>query len=419
MKKNVIYMLSVAFFFSCVIFIVYKYVVNKQRDAIVPLTLKERKGVIANGDEWDKTRKMAAYYTEAARKNPGNEKAFLTLASLFIQESRITGDYLYYDAAAMSCVEHVLANDPGSFDALTMKALIHMSQHHFSDGIAVAEKAQKINPYNAFVYGILVDGNVEMGNYSKAVEFSDKMVSIRPDLRSYSRISYLREIHGDNEGAIEAMKLAVEAGVAGDEPTEWARVHLGQLYEYNNDLDSAEMCYHISLDGRPGYAYAMAGLSRIAKAKKDYKSAIKMLEDADNIMSNVAFKEELINVYRDAGNNEKADRLAKKMISEMEDAAVKAASDPNAGHYTDKELAIAYLQVKDYDNALKHALMEYNRRPLNIDVNETVSWVYYNMGEYNKALPYMQAAMKTNSKNPVLMVRASLVFKQAGAVFNR
>ena len=163
----------------------------------------------------------------------------------------------------------------------------------------------------------------------------------------------------------------------------------------------------------------MAGLSRIAKAKKDYKSAIKMLEDADNIMSNVAFKEELINVYRDAGNNEKADRLAKKMISEMEDAAVKAASDPNAGHYTDKELAIAYLQVKDYDNALKHALMEYNRRPLNIDVNETLSWVYYNMGEYNKALPYMQAAMKTNSKNPVLMVRASLVFKQAGAVFNR
>ena len=92
MKKNVIYMLSVAFFFSCVIFIVYKYVVNKQRDAIVPLTLKERKGVIANGDEWDKTRKMAAYYTEAARKNPGNEKAFLTIASLFIQESRITGD---------------------------------------------------------------------------------------------------------------------------------------------------------------------------------------------------------------------------------------------------------------------------------------------------------------------------------------
>ncbi len=43
----------------------------------------------------------------------------------------------------------------------------------------------------------------------------NRMVSIRPDIRSYSRISYLREIHGDIPGAIEAMELAVEAGAPG------------------------------------------------------------------------------------------------------------------------------------------------------------------------------------------------------------
>jgi tetratricopeptide (TPR) repeat protein len=401
MKKNIIYMLCVAFFFASVLFIVYKYVHDKKRDAVVPLTLKERRGSLAKGNEWERTRKMADYYTEAARKDPDNVKAYLALASIFIQESRITGDYLYYDAAAMSCAEHVLARDPDNFDALTMKALIHMSQHHFSDGISVAEKAQKINPYNAFVYGILVDGNVEMGNYSVAVKYADKMVSIRPDLRSYSRISYLREIHGDNEGAIEAMKLAVEAGAAGDEPTEWARVHLGQLYEKVNDLRSAEMCYQTSLEERPQYAYALAGLSRIAKAQKDYKKAIQLLEEAESTMSSPSLREELINVYQERGDYKKAGLLANELITEMEDAAEKAANDPNAGHYTDKELAMAYLGVKDYDNALKHALMEYNRRPLNIDVNETLGLVYHNMGEYQKAAPYLQAAMKTKSINPV------------------
>jgi hypothetical protein len=54
----------------------------------------------------------------------------------------------------------------------------------------------------------LVDGNVEMGNYATAIEEADKMISIRPDIRSYSRASYLREIHGDYPGAIDAMKLA-------------------------------------------------------------------------------------------------------------------------------------------------------------------------------------------------------------------
>jgi uncharacterized protein HemY len=142
------------------------------------------------------------------------------------------------------------------------------------------------------------------------------------------------------------------------------------------------------------------------------------LEEAQAEMNSASFREELINTYRESGNDSKADALAKQMIAEMEDAAEKSVNDPNAGHYTDKELAMAYLEVKDYDNALKHALIEYNRRPLNIDVNETVGWVYYKMGEYQKALPYMQAALKTKSKNPVLMARAALVFKQTGAAYN-
>ena len=135
-------------------------------------------------------------------------------------------------------------------------------------------------------------------------------------------------------------------------------------------------------------------------------------------MSTVSFKEDLVKIYRESGNKDKAANLAKKVINEMEMVAEKAAKDPNAGHYTDKELAMAYLEVKDYDNALKHALLEYNRRPQNIDVNETLAWVYYNRGEYQKALPYMQVAMKTKSKNPVLISRAALVFKQTGTVFN-
>ena len=113
--------------------------------------------------------------------------------------------------------------EPNNFEALTFKALIHLSQHHFTEGLEVAERAKKINPYNAFIHGILVDANVELGNYTAAVAAADKMISIRPDLRSYSRISYLREIHGDYKGAIEAMQLAVDAGVPGEEGTEWAR----------------------------------------------------------------------------------------------------------------------------------------------------------------------------------------------------
>ena len=130
---------------------------------------------------------------------------------------------------------------------------------------------------------MLVDGNVEMGYYDSAVANSDRMVSIRPDLRSYSRISYLREIYGDYPGAITAMKMAVDAGGPGDESTEWCRVQLGNLYEKTGDLKNAEMHYTIALQERPGYPYALAGLGRIAMANKDAKGAIANAELGENV----------------------------------------------------------------------------------------------------------------------------------------
>jgi predicted Zn-dependent protease len=59
-------------------------------------------------------------------------------------------------------------------------------------------------------------------------------------------------------------------------------------------------------------------------------------------------------------------------------------------------------------------MIEYNRRPGNIDVNETVAWVYYNKGNAEKAVMYIKEALKTNCKNPVLLCRAGLIYASAG-----
>lgn len=401
-------------FLLAVSFIVYKYISGQSREAAVVYKLKDRSGSLAGSQEWNSVRENAAFLTEAIEQHPESIKPKISLSSLFIQEARITGDYLYYDKAAMKYVDDALKIDSNNFDALTLKALLHMSQHHFAEGLAVAEKARQINPYSAFVYGILVDGNVEMGNYEKAVENSDKMVSIRPDLRSYSRIAYLREIHGDYPGAIEAMKLAVEAGVPGDEATEWCRVQLGHLYENTGDFLSAEMQYRISDDERPGYPHAKAGLARVAAAKKDYKTAMDYLKQIDAPGNAMQVRDQMIDLLNAMGEKEAANKMATETIQEMAAISQKGERDQTVGHYADRELAIGYLRINDYDNALKHALMEYNRRPMNIDVNETVAWVYYSMGDYARALPYIRTAMRTKSKNPTLVSRAAMIYKQTG-----
>ncbi|HVF80793.1 MAG TPA: tetratricopeptide repeat protein [Flavisolibacter sp.] len=412
MNKKFTYIALLVFFLGATAFIVLRYTTKIKNKVTAFYPLKDRKGALAQTAEWKTTKEKGEKLIRIVRETPGDKKSALALASLYIQEGRTTGDYTYYDEAALKYIDNVLSTEPTNFDAIILKSLVQLSQHHFAEGLQTAEKAKSINPYNSYVYGLIVDGNVEMGNYAAAVENSDTMVSIRPDLRSYSRIAYLREIHGDMKGAVEAMKMAVEAGFPGEESTEWARIQLGHLYENTGDLTSAEMHYTIALDRRPDYAYAIAGLGNIAIANKDYKKAISLYLRADTLQQDYAFKEKLAEAYTLNGQTEKADATLNVIIADLTKASESGEASMN--HHMDKELAYIYLMKKEYGKALKHALAEYNRRPKNIDVAETVAWVYYKMGETEKALPYLTSALKTGSKSPVLLCRAALIYAKAG-----
>lgn len=374
--------------------------------------LQERKGAAALLPEWASTKSTGDKLIRIVRETPADTKSTMALVALYIQEARVTGNYTYYDAAAMKYIDDVLAREPQNFQALILKAILQLSQHHFSDALETAARAQKINPYNAFVYGIMVDGNVEMGNYPAAVENSDRMISIRPDIRSYARVSYLREIHGDYPGAIDAMKMAVEAGGSGDEGTEWCRIQLARLYENTGESKAAAMHYTIALNERPGYGYAVAGLGHIAMANKDYPKAIALYLQADSTLNDYAIKEQLAELYLIIGQKEKAKTTIDQAIEELTKASKEG--QQNINHHADKELAYVYLLNNEAGKAVDHALIEYNRRPDNIDVNEALAWAYYKNGEAQKALPYMEKALRTHCKNPVLLSHAGLIFSKAG-----
>jgi tetratricopeptide (TPR) repeat protein len=411
MNKKLSFLLLLAGFFVVTAFVVIRYN-TKSGTYAKTYPLLERKGALAGLPEWASIKAKGETLYTNINNHPDDIPTAIQLAGLYIQEARITGNYNYYDGAAMKYIDHVLALKPGHFEALILKSIIQLSQHHFTEALETAGTAQKTNPYNAFVYGIMVDGNVEMGNYAEAVEASDKMMSIRPDIRSYSRVSYLREIHGDLPGAIEAMKMAVDAGARGDEGTEWARVQLGRLYELSGETRTAEMHYLIALRERPSYGQAFAGLGSIALGKEDFPAAIKYFEQANANMNDYGVREQLAEAHMLAGNKDKAAAL----LDNIEEELLKGASEGENGanHHADKELAYVYLLKGSYDKAVKHAVAEYNRRPDNIEVNEAVAWTLFKSGDTKKAIPYLEKALSTNSKNPVLLTRAGIIFSKDG-----
>jgi tetratricopeptide (TPR) repeat protein len=377
-------------------------------------SFKERTGSIALGGEWLNTKKAIIGLLADIELNPDNYEAKLNLARAYIQESRITGDHAYYDGAALDLLEDVIVSEPKNFDALCCKATVLLSQHHFSEALAIAKIALPINASSAFIYGIMCDAYVELGNYPEAVKMSDKMISLRPDIRSYARISYLREIHGDLNGAIQACKLAVAAGYPGLEETEWTRMILAHLHESAGHIDTAEYHYKLALVERPDYAYALAGLGKIEKSKNNYSMAIKYYEKANKMIIDYTFSDQLTDLYLLNNENEQSKKTAESVIKMLSPLSNENESGNTHGHYADKELAYAFLKTNDLEKALKHALLEYERRPKNIDVCETMAWVHYKNKKFTDANKFIDKALVTKSQNPVLLYRAGLIKINAG-----
>ncbi|WP_118974956.1 tetratricopeptide repeat protein [Taibaiella koreensis] len=353
----------------------------------------------------------------ALKTNPANLKPYLSLATVFITEGRLTGNNGYYARAALQMLDKVTEGNPSDknllFEGLSLKSAVLLNMHQFKAALEVAEAGEKINDYNAGICGALVDANVEMGHYDAAVKACDKMLSIRPDLRSYSRAAYLRQLHGDNNGAREAMRMAVEAGVPGMESTEWARVQWGDLYLNAGKLDTAQMIYNTVLSFRAGYPYAEMGLARVAAADKHYDEAIAHTRNAIRTMSEASFVSYLGDLYLLKGDKGKAMQVYKDVVQQLEQGE-REQSGKTLQHNGHRELAMAYLNLDDKAKALEHAKADYAMRPDNIDANDLMAWVLYKMGDYKQAALYTEKVFTTREKNATLSYKAGLIYAAAG-----
>lgn len=403
MKKNYFYAAGLVIMVIAAFSLYYKY--QNISDPIPPL--RERHGAISTTSEWLNTKAAIQGLQRNLREKPGDLKSKLLLGLAYMQEARVTGEHPYYYPAALKLIQDILDRQPDDqvllFEATVAKATIQLSLHQFDKALKTAREALKINDHSASVYGVLCDANVELGHYEEAIAMADKMVSLRPDLKSYSRVSYLREIHGDMPGAIEAMELARAAGFPGLEQTSWVTVTLGSLFEKTGDLKKAEIQYKNALEQSPDYAFALSGLGRIAVKNKDYATATKLFTQAANTVPEFSFQEELIRVYQHQGKTRKAETTMQELLDGMEE-------DQEAGHVVDLELANIHLELgNDTDKALAYALKEYKRRPDNIDVCKTLAHIYYQKQNYQKAADYLQKATRTNSQDASLICLDGLV----------
>lgn len=324
------------------------------------------------------------------QQNPEDIQAYTLLGRGLLQRVRETGDTRLYERAGQ-VFTLALEKEPNNLEALIGQGMLAASLHDFSSAIEWAKKAQTINPWRAEILGILVDGYVELGRYDEAVTTTQEMVSLRPGLDSYARVSYMRELYGDLDGAITAMQDAVDAGVPETEAWRWATVQLGNLYFQQGDIDTAEQHLQIVLNDQPEYVLAILGMADISTARGDLDAAEAAIERLVARLPLAEFIIPLGDIY--AANNKPA--LAAEQYDRAE-AMLKASLAEDK--VLDHEVAEFTLAHGDAHTALAQAQTVYDQGPT-IFAAETLAMAFYQLGEFDKAWETIQEGLRLNTRD--------------------
>jgi tetratricopeptide (TPR) repeat protein len=202
---------------------------------------------------------------EQARARPGDSSLLVQLGFAYQLRWRETADarFLPRSEAALRGALRATPGEPYAVLGLGSLALI---QHEFREALAYGRQAERLLPGSARPFGVIGDALVELGRYDEAFEAFDEMVSVRPNLASYARVAYARELTGDRMGALAAMQLALDAAAGQPEPTAFAHVELAKLELGLSRVSVARRHALAALRALPGYPGARLELARIEAA---------------------------------------------------------------------------------------------------------------------------------------------------------
>lgn len=363
---------------------------------------------VADGLSQSNTDTTIATMQARIKQNENDQQVYTRLAAAYLQKSRETGDPSFYGKSE-SLLHRALEMKPDDFVAMAQMGSLSLSRHQFAGALDWGMKAKAISPDTAMIYGVIGDAQVELGQYDAAIDTFQTMVDLRPDLSSYSRASYIRELHGDVGGAIEAMQLAVEAGGPNAENTNWTRVQLGHLYFNRGDLVQAEAQYRQALEDYPGYIHAMAGLARVYAARRDYDSAIKFYSDVVNRMPLPEYVIALGDVYEAAGRSAEAKQQF-DLVRAIEKLYLSNGVD------TDLEMALFeadHAQGQGTAEAVARARRALEKRPT-IFAASVLAWALYQDGQSEQAYDLSKQSLRLGTHDALLFFHTGMIAYRAG-----
>jgi tetratricopeptide (TPR) repeat protein len=354
------------------------------------------------------------------KRAPEDYAGYAGLGAAYLQKGRETSDAADYEFAkgALEKSLDLVSNDPAAAFAMTQMAVVCMAEHRFEDALTWAQKALALGSGDPSPWAIAGDALADRGDYQGASEAYSRLQSsygsedekLAFSYQRDSRMSFLRFVAGDTQGAIQLMSSAVRTAMETHMPDEniaWSQYQLGEELFLAGETNAAERAYLVSLDECPNYYRALAGLAKVRASQGRYVDAVKLYKEAIARVPYPEYAAALGDIYHKLGQFEDAKKQYElvEFIGYLSQANQQIHNRDLALFYADHELKL------QESLALAQKELEVRRDIYTWDV---LAWSMFKNDKLQEAAEGISHALEQGTKDPQLFFHAGMIYERLG-----
>jgi tetratricopeptide (TPR) repeat protein len=329
---------------------------------------------------------------------------YAALGDSFLARARTTGDPGFYTRAGRA-YRAALRRDPASVGGLVGAGTLAGLRHDFGGQLRLGLTARRVAPDLARPLTVIADAQVELGRYRDAARTIQRLVNLKPSLPAYARVSYYRELHGDLDGAVDAMRYAISAG-GSEEGTAYVETLLGDLELARGRRGAARDAYRSALRDLPSFPQALTGLARIDAAGGDLKRAAARLRRSTDRLPLTGALVLLAEVERALGRRRAAG--ADLAAARVQHRLLRASRT-----LPDAEAVLFEANHGSPVRAVRMGRRVWRAAP-SIRSADALGWALVRAGRPRAGLAWARRALRTGSRDPLFALHAGVAARRSG-----
>lgn len=313
------------------------------------------------------------------------------------RESRDAGYYKLAEQVAL-CMDSTTPDTPGS---LLLRGHVLHNLHRFKEAEALARRLVAQRGL-WFDFALLGDVLMERGVLPEAIDAYQRVIDQRPGPQAYARISQLRWLRGDLDGALEMMVTAVRATSSRTtEPAAWAHVRLALLLMQIGELSATDAALDRALYLQPDYSPALHLKGRLRLAQNRLPEALQLLNRSVQLDPQPEYRWTLYEALRKA--------------AQVSAAAEQKSALMDRGTREDRRSFALYLANlgEEPERAVRLALQELELRH-DVFTLDAVAWALAGAGRHQEAIEYSRRALAEGTQDARLYFHAGVIAAHAG-----